>query len=195
MNGEDSLVGLDSMSDKSFLIKPDRSTIFSMNFELEQHMRDCNEQVFRITPCIKDFYEKAYGNDFRNKSMKLHDEVFHKYGGYDQIINRTGCLKPCQETKYELQEFFSVNPENLLDPNLHNFLSQYHEIAKIPMVSLKHEVPGKMVYNEEVYEYSMARIISEAGGILGLFVGLSFWSIYTDFVLPILTKVGKYFED
>ena len=195
MNGEDSLVGLDSMSEKSLQIQEDKMTIFSMDFELDEQMRDCDDQVERITPCIKDFYEKEYGNDFKNKSAKLHDEVFHKYGGYDQIINRTGCLKPCQKTKYQVQEFISVNPRNMLDPNIHNFLNRYDEMTKIPMVILKHNVPRKVVYNKEVYEYDMTRIISEAGGIVGIFVGLSFWSIYTDFVLPILTSIGKYLED
>ena len=195
MNGEDSLVGLDSMSEKSLQIQEDKMTIFSMDFELDEQMRDCDDQVERITPCIKDFYEKEYGNDFKNKSAKLHDEVFHKYGGYDQIINRTGCLKPCQKTKYQVQEFISVNPRNMLDPKIHNFLNRYDEMTKIPMVILKHNVPRKIVYNKEVYEYDMTRIISEAGGIVGIFVGLSFWSIYTDFALPILIRVGKYLED
>ena len=195
MNGEDSLIGLDSMSDKSLLIQADRITVYSMNFELKHRMRDCHEHVFRITPCIKDFYEKEYGNDFKNQSAKLYDELFHKYGGYDQIINRTGCLKPCQETKYLLQEFTSGKPRNMLDPNIHKFLNQHNEITQVPMVIFKHEVPRKMVYNNEVYEYDTTRIISEAGGIVGIFVGLSFWSIYSDFVLPILTRVGKYLEN
>ena len=41
---------------------------------------------------------------------------------------------------------------------------------------------------EELPRYTVISFISDVGGILGIFLGVSFWSIY-DFVAPILQKL------
>ena len=192
MSNEDSLVGVNSMSDRFFSVFPNQASLFSLDFELTKHMRNCDNKVTKITPCIKDFYDKEYGKGFENIHAKLNGELYTKYGGYENVINKTGCYKPCQETKYEFQEFITYNIRHSLDLNVQQFLSKYDVGAKIPGIVIRHEKRRKIILNEEVYEYGMIRVISEVGGIIGIFVGLSFLSIFTDIVIPIVVKITKH---
>ena len=41
---------------------------------------------------------------------------------------------------------------------------------------------------KEVYQYTMLDFIGDAGGTIGIFLGISFYSIYKDILEPILEQ-------
>ena len=189
MNGEDSLVGVDTLniiSQKA--IVSGKMNVFHMYFELEKRLRNCQE-IPRITPCLKGFFDNEYGVAFKNRHLRLYDEINTKYGGYQKVTERTGCLRPCEETTYRLEEFISFNAKDLPDPYVQEFLSRYDNTSQISLVVISHQKSKLVTQREEVLEYDIQRLISEVGGIVGIFVGLSFWSLYLDFIIPILSFI------
>ena len=44
---------------------------------------------------------------------------------------------------------------------------------------------------EEIPRYTLIQFISDAGGILGVFLGFSFWSLHSSIVAPIVTKLEE----
>ena len=191
MNGEDSLVGVDTLNivrQKS--IVSGKMNVFHMYFELEKRLRNC-QNIPRVTPCIKSFFDNQYGVGFEQRHQRLFDEINTKYGGYQKLTDRTGCLRPCEETTYRLEEFISFNAKDLPDPYVQEFLSRYVNTSKISLVVINHQKSKLITQNEEVVEYDAQRLISEVGGIVGIFVGLSFWSLYLDLLIPILSFINK----
>ena len=45
--------------------------------------------------------------------------------------------------------------------------------------------------HEEIPRYTLIRFISDAGGILGVFLGFSFWSLHSSIVAPIVAKLEQ----
>ena len=45
--------------------------------------------------------------------------------------------------------------------------------------------------HEEIPRYTLIQFISDAGGILGIFLGFSFWSLHSIMVAPIVAKVEE----
>ena len=189
MNGEDSLVGVDTLTIKSLnAIVSGKMNVFHMYFELQKRLRNCQE-IPRITPCIKGFYDNEYGVAFKNRHLRLFDEINTKYGGYQKLTERTGCLRPCEETTYRLEEFISFNAKDLPDPNVQEFLSRYENTSQISLVVISHQKSKLVIQKEEVLEYDVQRLISEVGGIVGIFVGLSFWSLFLELIIPVISFI------
>ena len=44
---------------------------------------------------------------------------------------------------------------------------------------------------EESLKYTVITFISDVGGILGIFLGFSFWSIHATAIIPLLKKIFK----
>ena len=47
---------------------------------------------------------------------------------------------------------------------------------------------------EEVHRYTAISFISDVGGICGVFLGISFWSIYQVLFLPVLNQLQNLYQ-
>ena len=56
-----------------------------------------------------------------------------------------------------------------------------------------HEVKRVINKLEEKHRYTIISFISDVGGICGVFLGISFWSIYEVWIIPLLKKVQGIF--
>ena len=187
MDEEDSLVGTETISKSNQIsINPQKMTILLMELELEKHLRHCNN-VRRLTPCVEKFYYEKYGTGFENVFDRLNDKIAIMFGGYSSLIENTYCYMPCERTKYHLKEFLSFQMDRFLDPDVRQFLEDNSDISLIPGIMISHEKSQTIMQHEEVMEYDAIRLISDVGGIVGIFVGLSFWSLYLDFLAPLLS--------
>ena len=191
MDGEDSLSGTGNINDNQVIsINSGEANFFTMKIELEKHMRQC-DKVERISNCIQNFYDTEYGEE--EKFLAKADEQIMKYSGRKELFQRTGCQLPCKQTKYLVEEFRRFNVKHLLDPEIQNFLRKNGNDSNVSIVVFSHHKSQIIIQNEEVLEYDTSRIISEIGGIVGIFIGLSFWSFYLDFIAPILGAMkGKF---
>ena len=54
---------------------------------------------------------------------------------------------------------------------------------------LSHVHKKQITKVEEMTRYTIVSCISDIGGILGIFLGISFWSIYSDFIAPFLDRI------
>ena len=189
MDGEDSLSGTGNINDNKVIsINSGEANFFTMKIELEKHMRQC-DNVERISNCIKNFYDAEFGE--QERFFAKADEQFMKYSGRKELFQRTGCQVPCEQTKYLVEEFRRFNVKHLLDPEIQNFLRKSSNDNNVSIVVLTHHKSQIAIQNEEILEYDTSRIISEIGGIVGIFIGLSFWSFYLDFIAPIFGVIKE----
>ena len=193
MIGEDSLAGTGNVNDlRTKSITNGDVNMFNLKIELNKHIRHCSS-IPLVSSCIKDFYFRKYGNNYENKYLATHDEQLVKYAGKDKLYEVTGCQVPCQQTKYILEDFMTSDIDSMNDPEIQNFLSKHNSGGNVSMIVISHHKSNTIIQNEEVIEYDASRIISEVGGIVGIFIGLSFWSIYLDICEPILSFIKNNF--
>ena len=55
---------------------------------------------------------------------------------------------------------------------------------------LTHVKSKKILKMNEVYQYSALQFIGDSGGTIGIFVGMSFYSVYMDLMEFFLAKIG-----
>ena len=101
----------------------------------------------------------------------------------------TKCSYPCEVTKYHITRFAKMPTKHyaLLDSVLHQ-----NNSGRSPSVLMfKHSKMTKIIQHEEIMEYDGTHLISDVGGIVGVFVGISFWNIYLNCLSPLLQKLQK----
>ena len=70
----------------------------------------------------------------------------------------------------------------------------YKDVGNLSVFVLSHVFKEHISKIEELPRYSGFSFISDAGGILGVFLGISFWSIYSDLIGPIIGKFERYLK-
>ena len=194
MDGEDALAAAETITDAKFnRIELEKATVFTMDLEIEKHMRDC-DNVPLITPCINSYFDKTYGTGYGNQFPKFHDRALTNFAGYTQVRNKTKCQLPCERTNFKLEEFTRFSMKRMMDPYVQEFWQSYNR-SRIPGIIINHQKPEKVVQYEEVLEYDGNKFISDSGGIIGIFVGLSFWSLFDTFVAPIIQWVERRIQE
>ena len=131
--------------------------------------------------------------------------------------NTTGCKLPCELTTYPVKEYRIFDMEYFTDPAVQNFLTK-NNYTKSSAIMINHQKPKELIQYEEVLEYDSSNFISDAGikiqkffirlfpitklllfckyflgGTVGIFVGLSFWSVYETVCGPIFQWLEKKF--
>ena len=99
----------------------------------------------------------------------------------------TGCRQPCKSTKYDFVPFANWKLERHRDPGQNHLLDGNSS----SLLYITH-TPGRTIkMTEEKPKYTIISFISDVGGICGVFLGISFWSIYNILIFPMLNKVQK----
>ena len=187
MEGDDSLHSNPNLAGSTTLtMSPNEFQVYQLDFELKTLSRKCDD-VARITPCIKKFFKNKYGINYQNQSAALVEEHLLFYGGKDAILKTTGCQLPCQQTIYKMNEYLNFKIKYFASEQIREIRSTFPNSENLPVILISHRKSDYILQYEEVLEYDLSRIISEVGGIVGIFLGLSFWSIYLDFIAPIFT--------
>ena len=138
-----------------------------------------------MTPCLDEAYDNLIGSDFNDKLKRKLNLTGSALQGIDTLTALTGCKQPCHSIKYRVKKMASINLENnrdlrgshLLDSNSSSLIYVIH----VPRPTIKQL--------EEIKRYTAISFISDVGGICGVFLGISFWSIYQILVLPLLNKL------
>ncbi len=62
------------------------------------------------------------------------------------------------------------------------------------LLVIKHNKEARIKVTEQIYKYSPQSFIAEVGGVVGIFLGLSFWSIYSGISFPLQRKLIQIME-
>ena len=193
MEGDDSLHSNPNLAGSSTLtVLPYRAQVYQLEFQLKTLITECDHVATRITKCIKKYFNGKYGKDYQNQNAALYDEHLTLYEGKGAIFKKTGCQQPCQQTIYSMNEFLKFKMKYFPSEDFKKVKYGFPNSEALPIILISHKKADTIVQLEEVPEYDLSRLISEVGGIVGIFLGLSFWSIYLDFIAPIFTFIrGK----
>ena len=160
-----------------------------LSIEIEDLMKDCDKENHLLTRCMEDFYDREFGTDYKNMIIRMFNYSSIRMHGMRAMEELTGCQKPCKSYKYSSVEILTYPIEN------HN--SPYDEIGLLKesgnngssFFALVYNPPLKYKVIQEQPASTAIIFISEVGGIMGIFVGVSFWSIYQLTISPLITNM------
>ena len=109
---------------------------------------------------------------------------------------QTNCKQPCHETEYSTIEYKNQKLTNTpsIEPAATYITEQGFNPNVTTILILTHVKSKKILKMNEVYQYSALQFIGDSGGTIGIFVGMSFYSIYLDVMEFIMTKIRKTFH-
>lgn len=163
--------------------------MLTVTFQTLKYMFQCSETEKILSPCLQNYIgNETQVNEITAKARTL---VNLKLGGQENLKNVTNCLQPCYQLQYETRELSSNKLKDFTDSEM---FIQYLKMKNIPfnkagMVVVNHIKSNKIVAIEEVYQYDFLTFIGDSGGTIGVFLGFSFWSVYLDFLAPVINKI------
>ena len=170
-------------------IFPAQIKIQTLDFTLKKRLRKCDPNINRMTPCIMKRYDQLYGqthNKIVNKYINLTDTTFSGFEGLEAV---TGCKQPCNTIEYHSNDYIKYHKTIARDGSTKIF----DEIGQNTSAGLVviHTQKRTILKDEESLKYTGITFISDVGGILGIFLGISFWSIHSTVIVPLFTKFFK----
>ena len=126
-----------------------------------------------------------FGNDFNHYFLKESNATNLKFDGYQSLYALTKCLRPCQKVEYQLTQVFRDRIENSMDESV-NFGKKFGDNSSSILI-FYHNPKEDIKKIEEVPKYTAISFISDVGGILGVFLGVSFWSIHNSVIEPFIS--------
>ena len=171
-------------------ILPASYNIRTLDFTLKKRLRKCNPNINQMTPCIMKSYDKLYGHNFNqivNKYINLSDTTF---SGIEGLETLTGCQQPCNSVEYHSNDYIKYHKTIARDDTtkIVNEIGQNTSSSVLIVSHLQRRAVKKV---EESLKYTVITFISDVGGILGIFLGFSFWSIHSTVIVPIFKKFFK----
>lgn len=134
-------------------------------------------------------------NALKNETnlVAKNDKLFTLKIHPSKLKEKTGCMLPCDTIEYSSQVFSHVHRENAVDP-ANKFFADVPENENGSIFILTRVESEKIPVDQEYYRYSFVKFVSDSGGIVGIFVGCSFWSIYELMIEPfyyMMVKISK----
>ena len=164
MKDEDIFAGVETITN-SFMgeIGSGLLRIYLMSFDLVKNLRNCKMEP-AITPCVTKYYNEMYGNSYKTSFNKTKDLVLTAFDGGKTLVRKTGCMMPCELTKYQVQEYRKYEVEYLTDPMLKNQLKEFND-SKASLILINHQKAETTLQHEEVLEYDAYKFISDSGNV------------------------------
>ena len=170
-------------------ILPASYNIQTLDFTLKKRLRKCDPDISRMTPCIMKSYNGLYGQNYNqivNRYINLSDTTF---SGIEGLETLTGCKQPCNTVEYHSSDYIKYHKTIARDDStkIFNEIGQNTSAALVVIHTQKRTIQK----DEESLKYTGITFISDVGGILGIFLGISFWSIHSTVIVPLFTKFFK----
>ena len=169
------------------IILPASYNIQILDFELKKKLRKCNPSIDRMTPCVMKNYDRLYGNDFNQIVKKYINLTNAVFSGIEQLEELTGCQEPCNSVEYHITNYIEYHKTTARDDTT-KILSEIGQNTS-SVIIISHLQKRAVQKVEEFLKYTLITFISDVGGILGIFLGFSFWSIHSTIVVPLMKKV------
>ena len=143
-----------------------------------------------ICGCILTPYRPENGLYAKTPNCTLNNLccLLHKFTNYDR---KSSCQPPCKHSFYEIETSYSSFPNGHVLPKLANMTNMSEEAVKNNFLSIKvfvQDLQTKETITQ--YTYKEVELLSELGGNMGLFLGISIISIMEVLVL-VLDQLKK----
>ena len=109
--------------------------------------------------------------------------------GRDALTALTGCKQPCESVGYEINPILNWNIKHDINPNGEFFMDGNFST----IIGVVHNPKSTIKLIEEMPRSTCIKFISDIGGIMGVFLGISFWSLYQIILHPFLEVLHKIF--
>ena len=153
--------------------------------ELQRLISNCDRSIKIISPCLKRAYENFFGSDYQNEVVEKINMSRTAIDGIDAMSELTGCKRPCKKSIYKDVKLSDWNLASNREERVDSFINNNSS----SIVVIMHELKRVILKLEEKPRYTIISFISDIGGICGVFLGISFWSIYEVLVVPLLKKM------
>ena len=101
--------------------------------------------------------------------------------------NLTGCQKRCNYIHYDFNLVHSLPSKDMLDDSK----TILNETNFSSLLTLIHVPKLTVLQYEEMPYYTFITFLSDIGGIMGIFMGLSLLSLYSMCIEPITRKIDE----
>jgi hypothetical protein len=162
-------------------------TALTLDYSLKKKIRNCDSSNALLTKCMMSYIDKLYGSGPANFTAKFFDLAQMKFNGPSRLYQRTGCRVPCEIMEFKTKVFALFHREYLLDPARHVLDAQNDTSSSILIIN--HVKADRISVIKEVPQYTTLTFIGDAGGIVGIFLGVSFLSIYEDLIGPLIERI------
>ena len=155
-------------------IKPRELFALNLDIELQDSFLKCSKDKIR-TPCTQNHFDKTFGTKYTNlfgKFMKI--ERSRLIGSYN-FEQETKCLKPCYETQYKTKIFYQKELDELYskEPVIQYMNKKGFDSRNTSILIIYHVKSQKILKMKQIYHYSTLQFIGDAGGTIGVFLGVS----------------------
>ena len=165
------------------------AAVYSYDFQITKKISNCNHSKRTLTGCIWNFFEKQFGSDYKTLIEKSINQTMSIFGGTDHLQRITGCQKLCNFVNYDFNLIHIESSDNILDGKISTILEETNFSS---LFTLIHVPKSAVLQNEEVPYYTFITFLSDVGGIMGIFMGLSLLSLYSMCIAPITRKIDGF---
>ena len=102
-------------------------------------------------------------------------------------------MKPCNNIQYVPNLVQTIASKNMLDQSKEILNESGSKFSSLFI--LAHSPQMTILQYEEINSYTFITFLSDVGGIMGVFLGISIWSLYSIFVAPVTKKIENLFFD
>ena len=160
-----------------------------VDFSLGENIKNCNKTATQLTPCILQSFEEKHGSSVMKQFIKSRDLAMTRMKGLNKLSKESGCKIPCKNTWYNPREFISFPTSHIRDESLKVLNENDEPFGSILVVS--HVEQDRFPARAEMYAYTFYKFICDIGGISGVFLGISFWTIYEAVIAPLCQRCSR----
>ena len=162
--------------------------VYSFDFEVTKQISNCNNIKTTYTACVESFFDTHFGSVYNDLIKKSTNYSISIFGGTDYLQHLTGCQKLCDFINYDFNLVHIVPSKDILD----GATAILNETNFSSLLTLIHVPKSAVLQNEEVPYYTFITFLSDVGGIVGIFMGLSLFSLYSMCIAPITRKIDEF---
>jgi hypothetical protein len=190
MNADDENIGIGAdsiLKSTTTYLKNAWSLLLHLDYEVTKRLRHCDPSNRLLTHCIMEYFDKWYGSGPDNMSAKYIDIAKTKFNGAEKMYQRTGCRAQCEVMEYSTSLFAKVHRDYVTDESRLILEAQNNTTSSLLIIN--HIAVDHVALKEEIPLYTAISYIGDVGGIVGIFLGMSFWSTFEDYLSPLLAQV------
>ena len=174
------------------MIEQETQNMISVDFVRVKRLIDCQTKTPTRTACVKDYYENKYGTGIKNFTESVDEYARVAMGSIDEMEHKTGCKLPCSSWEYVTNNIARTHLSNQYGLVKDKWKLIGRNTSSVLVIT---HMPSKQIrIKEELPKYTPIGFISDVGGICGIFLGISFISIFDCLIDPIVKRLENNFR-